>query len=150
MLVKTVNGRKKDVRIVHVTPENYIVPEKEKHMYHCIIEVRRFNESTGERRSIPRIQKFGKKGYENGIYENLIKQGNTVTVLHDPNEWLKEQSRKQMERSIEIEKKKAIAKESEILAQKEALKAEIMEELKESGIIIQPGKEERTGKEEKK
>ena len=66
MRVKTeVQGKTKDVAITEVTPENYIVPEKEKGMYHCIIEVRKFDSETGKRLSVPRIQKFGKKVFEN-------------------------------------------------------------------------------------
>ena len=90
MRVKTATeGKTKDVAIIDVTPENYIVPDNEKHLYHCVIEIKKFDSETGKRLSIPRIQKFGKKGYENSIAENLKKQGYTITVLHDPNEYMK-------------------------------------------------------------
>ena len=50
MLVKTgVNGETKDVSIFDVTPENYIVPKGEEHLYHCLIEVRKFDSDTGKR-----------------------------------------------------------------------------------------------------
>ena len=40
MHVKTATeGKTKDVAITDVTPENYIVPSNEQHLYHCIIEV---------------------------------------------------------------------------------------------------------------
>ena len=89
MRVKVSEGKTKDVAIIDVTPENYIVPDNEKHLYHCVIEIKKFDSETGKRLSIPRIQKFGKKGYENSIADNLRKQGYTITVLHDPNEYMK-------------------------------------------------------------
>ena len=119
MRVKVSEGKTKDVAIIDVTPENYIVPDNEKHLYHCVIEIKKFDSETGKRLSIPRIQKFGKKGYENSIADNLRKQGYTITVLHDPNEYMK-------------------AKAEE----KAALKAEILAELKAAGVIpAEPAKE---------
>lgn len=79
MHVKTATeGKTKDVAITDVTPENYIVPSNEQHLYHCVIEVRKFDSETGKRLSVPRIQKFGKKSFENGILDALKKTG-----LHD-------------------------------------------------------------------
>ena len=119
MRVKVSEGKTKDVAIIDVTPENYIVPDNEKHLYHCVIEIKKFDSETGKRLSIPRIQKFGKKGYENSIAENLKKQGYTITVLHDPNEYVKAQAE-----------------------EKAALKAEILAELKAAGVIpAEPAKE---------
>ena len=93
MRVKTATeGKTKDVAITDVTPENYIVPSNEQHLYHCVIEVRKFDSETGKRLSVPRIQKFGKKSFENGILDALKKQGYTITVLHDPNEYVKAQA----------------------------------------------------------
>lgn len=89
MRVKVNDGKTKDVAITDVTPENYIVPSNEQHLYHCVIEVRKFDSETGKRLSVPRIQKFGKKSFENGILDALKKQGYTITVLHDPNEYVK-------------------------------------------------------------
>lgn len=83
MRVKTHDGGVKDVRVEQVTADNYICPENEKHLYHVIIEVRKFNSETGERLSKPRVQKFGKKAYESKVRKNLIKQGYTLTVLHE-------------------------------------------------------------------
>lgn len=87
MLVKFENGMK-DVDILNVTPENYIVPENERHLYHCKIEIRQFNAKTGARQSRPRIQKFGKKMFETNIQHNLPKQGYVVEVLYNPNPYL--------------------------------------------------------------
>lgn len=83
MKVTTPNGGVKDVRIEQVTADNYICPENEKHLYHVIVEVRKFNAETGERISKPRVQKFGKKAFESKVRKNLVKQGFTITMLHE-------------------------------------------------------------------
>lgn len=83
----TKDGR--DTPILKLTPDNYIVPKGEEKAYHVVIEVRQFDQKTGARISKPRVQKFGKKAYENGIAESLRKQGYDLLVLHDPNEWIR-------------------------------------------------------------
>lgn len=153
MRVKVSEGKTKDVAIIDVTPENYIVPDNEKHLYHCVIEIKKFDSETGKRLSIPRIQKFGKKGYENSIAEHLKKQGYTITVLHDPNEYIKAQAEEKAARTAAQQKaaeEKAAAdakakSEAEAKAkaeEKAALKAEILAELKAAGVIpAEPAKE---------
>jgi hypothetical protein len=153
MRVKVSEGKTKDVAIIDVTPENYIVPDNEKHLYHCVIEIKKFDSETGKRLSIPRIQKFGKKGYENSIAEHLKKQGYTITVLHDPNEYVKAQAEEKAARTAAQQKaaeEKAAADakakaEAEAKAKAEgkaALKAEILAELKAAGVIpAEPAKE---------
>ena len=139
MRVKVSEGKTKDVAIIDVTPENYIVPDNEKHLYHCVIEIKKFDSETGKRLSIPRIQKFGKKGYENSIADNLKKQGYTITVLHDPNEYMK--AKAEADEKAKAEKAKADAKakaEADAKAraeEKAALKAEILAESKAAGVI---------------
>lgn len=154
MHVKTATeGKTKDVAITDVTPENYIVPSNEQHLYHCVIEVRKFDSETGKRLSVPRIQKFGKKSFENGILDALKIQGYTITVLHDPNEYMKakaeadEKAKAEKAKAAE-EKAKADAKakaEADAKAraeEKAALKAEILAELKAAGVIpAEPAKE---------
>lgn len=150
MRVKVSEGKTKDVAIIDVTPENYIVPDDEKHLYHCVIEIKKFDSETGKRLSIPRIQKFGKKGYENSIADNLKEQGYTITVLHDPNEYMK--AKAEADEKAKAEKAKADAKadakakaEADAKAraeEKAALKAEILAELKAAGVIpAEPAKE---------
>ena len=153
MRVKVSEGKTKDVAIIDVTPENYIVPDNEKHLYHCVIEVKKFDSETGKRLSIPRIQKFGKKGYENSIAENLKKQGYTITVLHDPNEYVKAQAEEKAARTAAQQKAaeekaaadakaKAEAEAKAKAEEKAALKAEILAELKAAGVIpAEPAKE---------
>lgn len=86
----TKDGR--DTPIEKLTPDNYIVPKGEEKDYHAVIEVVQFDTKTGKRLSKPRVQKFGKKIFEAHVFESLRKQGYTVTILHDPNVWLKEQA----------------------------------------------------------
>ena len=140
MQVKTATeGKTKDVAITDVTPENYIVPSNELHLYHCVIEVRKFDSETGKRLSVPRIQKFGKKSFENGILDALKKQGYTITVLHDPNEYVKAQAE---EKAAADAKAKAEAEAKAKAEEKAALKAEILAELKAAGVIpAEPAKE---------
>lgn len=146
MRVKVSEGKTKDVAIIDVTPENYIVPNNEKHLYHCVIEIKKFDSETGKRLSIPRIQKFGKKGYENSIAEHLKKQGYTITVLHDPNEYVKAQAEEKAARTAAQQKAaeekaaadakaKAEAEAKAKAEEKAALKAEILAELKAAGVI---------------
>lgn len=116
------NGR--DLPIEQITSENYVVPRGEEHVYHVKIEVKQFNSKTGERISRPRIQKFGMKTWESSVRDSLRKQGYTMEILHDPNTWI-------AENRAQIESLKAQKRESE----KAALKAEILAELKASGII---------------
>lgn len=138
MRVKVNEGKTKDVSIIDVHPNNYIVPSNEQHLYHCIIEVRKFDSETGKRLSVPRIQKFGKKTFENLVSDALKKQGYTITVLHDPNEYIKAQADA---KAVADAKAKADAEEKAQAKVKEALKAEILAELKASGVIPEEQKD---------
>lgn len=82
----TKDGR--DTRIENLTPENYIVPAGEENVYHCVIEVVQYDPRTGRKLSLPRVQKFGKKMFDAVVLDSLRKQGYTVTILHDPTEWI--------------------------------------------------------------
>lgn len=113
MLVKFENGVK-DVDILNVTAENYIVPENEKHVYHCKIERRKFNQETGARLSRPRIQKFNQKIFETLISKRLPLQGYTIEILHNPNTYL-----------AEMEKQKRESAERTKKAQEDKMKAQI-------------------------
>lgn len=151
MQVRTEEGQIKDVNILDVTPENFIVPKGEEDCYHCRIEVKKFNQDTGERISKPRMQVFGKKFFESFGLHNLRKQGFTVDVMHDPNKWLQENEAKlEAEKQKKAEagaKAKAEAAEAEKKAMKEAMKAEILAELKAEGLLATAGKLGRKSKE---
>lgn len=151
MQVRTEDGQIKDVNILDVTPENFIVPKGEEDCYHCRIEVKKFNQDTGERISKPRMQVFGKKFFESFGLHNLRKQGFTVDVMHDPNKWVQENEAKlEAEKQKKAEagaKAKAEAAEAEKKAMKEAMKAEILAELKAEGLLETAAKPGRKSKE---
>ena len=125
--------------ILDVTAENYLAPQGSEMSYHCRIEQRKFDSNTGKRLSVPRIQMFGKKEFDNGLLHHLRQQGYTVDILHDPNEWIKanqdriakEQAENEARRKAEAEKAAKERREAE----KAELKAEIMEELKAAGLL---------------
>ena len=149
--MRTEEGQIKDANILDVTPENFIVPKGEEDCYHCRIEVKKFNQDTGERISKPRMQVFGKKFFESFGLHNLRKQGFTVDVMHDPNKWLQENEAKlEAEKQKKAEagaKAKAEAAEAEKKAMKEAMKAEILAELKAEGLLATAEKSGRKSKE---
>ena len=64
----------------------YQVPKGEENMYHCVIEQKQFDASTGQRLSRPVVQKFGKKFFETFGMHQLKQQGYTITILHNPND----------------------------------------------------------------
>jgi hypothetical protein len=129
MLVKTEEeGKLKDVGLLEVTPENFIVPTGQESSYHCRIEVVKFNSETGERISKPRLQVFGRKFFESFGLHNLKKMGYKVDILHDPKKW-------EAENSAKIEQKKKELAEAAKQAEKEKLKAEILAELEEQGKL---------------
>lgn len=129
MLVKIgKEGKTKDVSLLEVTPENFIVPVGQEGSYHCRIEVVKFNSETGERISKPRLQVFGRKFFESFGLHNLKKMGYKVDILHDPKKW-------EAENGAKIEAKKKELAEAAKQAEKEKLKAEILAELEEEGKI---------------
>lgn len=103
----TKDGR--DTPIEKLTAENYVVPKGEERSYHCVIEVEQFDQKTGARISRPRVQKFGKKIFETHVQASLRKQGYKVTILHDPNEWIKANQELAEKREKEALKAKAKA-----------------------------------------
>lgn len=103
----TKDGR--DTPIENLTPENYVVPVGEEKDYHAVIEVVQFDPKTGKRLSRPRVQKFNRKIFEQTVLSSLRKMGYTVTILHNPNEWLKANAEKKaaVEKAAREAKKKA-------------------------------------------
>ena len=136
MRVKFGNSTK-DVSILDVTPENYIVPKGEEGTYHCRIEQTQFNPRNGKRVSRPRIQKFEAKMFPS-ILRNLKLQGWDVDILHDPTEFLKEQEAKRLEMQELTYKQRQELEVKRKAEERKALKAEILAELKEAGLIKEP------------
>ena len=132
----TKEGR--DLPVEKLTPENYIVPKGEERFYHVVIEVRQFDPKTGKRISRPRVQKFGKKMFEAHIQASLRKQGYDIVVLHNPNEWLKENQAKAAQAAKEQEEAKAKAEKEKFDA---AVAAAVAKELaKREAAAKKPGR----------
>jgi hypothetical protein len=127
----------RDVSILEVTKENYIVPKGEEGTYHCRIEQTQFNPRNGKRVSRPRIQKFDAKMYPS-ILRNLKLQGWDVEVLYDPTEFLKEQEAKRLEMQELTYKQRQELEAKRKAEERKALKEEILKELKEAGMIKEP------------
>lgn len=135
----------KDVPILEVTPENYIVPKGEENTFHCRIEQKQFNPRNGKRISKPLIQKFEAKMYP-AIARNLKMQGWEIEVLYDPTEFLQEQEAKRREQREMTYKQRQEAEEARKKAERDALKAEILAELKEAGMLNEPNEGKKAGK----
>lgn len=131
----------KDVPILEVTPENYIVPRGEEDTYHCRIEQTQFNPRNGKRMSRPRIQKFDAKMYPS-IARNLRQQGWDIEVLYDPTEFIKDREAKRQQMQELTYKQRQEAEQKRKAAERQALKEEIMAELREDGLLK---KEPKTG-----
>lgn len=132
----TKDGR--DTPIEKLTPDNYIVPKGEERSYHCVIEVIQYDPKTGKKLSKPRVQKFGKKMFENIVLDTLRKQGYTITILHDPNDWIKEHQAKAAEKAKAEAEAKAKAEQEKFDAAVAAAVAKALAEEK--------AKEEKAGK----
>jgi hypothetical protein len=145
MRVKFGNSTK-DVPILEVTAENYIVPRGEEDTYHCRIEQMQFNPRNGKRQSRPRIQKFDAKMFPM-LRRNLAQQGWDIEVLYDPT-WYnaaKEAKRQEMQEMTFKQRQEAEAKRK--AAEREQMKKEILAELKEMGML--KAKEQKASKEPK-
>ena len=105
----TKDGR--DTPIEKLTPDNYIVPQGEEKDYHAVIEVVQYDPKTGRKLSKPRVQKFGRKTFEQSVQASLRKQGYTVTILHDPNKWIAEQKEKNAQLAKQAAEAKAKAEQ---------------------------------------
>lgn len=136
MRVKFGNSTK-DVPILEVTAENYIVPKGEEGTYHCRIEQVNFDQRTGKRLSKPIVQKFEPKMFDT-IVRNLNQQGWTIDILHNPTEYLAEQEAKVKELQEMTYKQRKEAAEQAKKAEREALKKEILAELKDAGLLKEP------------
>ena len=89
MFVKTEDGKQKDVDLLQVTKENYIVPDSEKTFFHVVMEIKKFDANTGARISRPRLQKFDSITFKR-LRDNFERQGYTLEILYDPTDYIKE------------------------------------------------------------
>lgn len=141
--MKTKEGR--DLPVSEITAETYLVPKGEELVVHAKIEVRQFDNKTGRRISVPRIQKFGVKEWNGCVFSSLRKQGYTIEILHDPTKWQQEKlaeiaALREAEAKAKAEAE-AKAKADELARIKEEAKAELLEELKAQGLISEGKKE---------
>ena len=134
----TKDGR--DTPIEKLTAENYIVPKGEEKDYHAVIEVVQYDPKTGKKLSKPRVQKFGKKIFEAHVADSLRKQGYTVTILHDPNVWLKEQAAKREQAAKEAAAAKAKADQEKFDAAVAAAVAKALAEQAKTESTKKPGR----------
>ena len=130
----------KDTPIEQLTAENYVVPAGEERYYHAVVEVVQFDPKTGKRLSRPRVQKFGKKIFESVVRASLQKQGYAVTILHNPNEWMKAHA-------AEVAAKKKADAEAKAKAEKEKFDAAVAEAVAKA-LAAQKKAEKKAKKEE--
>lgn len=122
------NGGIKDVPLSEVTPANYIVPAREERFWHVIQEKKEFDRNTGKRLSRPVLQKYDMKCYAQ-TRKYLTDAGYTITVLHDPTEWVRKQGEaKANAQRIKSEQQAKAAAEAKA-KEREALKAELRKEM---------------------
>lgn len=140
--MKTKEGR--DLPVSEITAETYLVPKGEELVVHAKIEVRQFDNKTGRRISVPRIQKFGVKEWNGCVFSSLRKQGYTIEILHDPTKWQQEK----LAEITALREAEAKAKAEELARIKEEAKAELLEELKAQGLISSEKKKDKKAKEE--
>lgn len=114
-----------EVSVLEITPENYKVPAGEERYYHVKMEIKSFDQHTGERLSHPFIQKFTRVDFEGGIMSLLRQQGYDMVILHDPKEWLKNHT----EAVAKTRAQKAAEAKAKAEAEKQALKEQIRQEL---------------------
>lgn len=137
--MRTKDGR--DLPVLDITADNYIVPQGEEMTVHAKIEVRQFDPKTGKRISTPRIQKFGMKEWQSVMQSSLRKQGYTVEILHDPYKFAQEHAAQvaaaQAAKAKAAQEAAEAKKAAELAAIKEQAKAELLAELKAAGVIPQ-------------
>lgn len=122
------NGGIKDVLLTEVTAENYIVPQREERFWHVLQEKREFDQNTGQRKSRPVLQKYDTKAYPT-VRKYLMDAGYTITVLHDPTQWVKQQEQLRKDAAEKTAKMKAAEQAKAAAKEREALKAELRREL---------------------
>lgn len=117
MLVKKlINGNLMsiDVEVKDVNAENFIVPKGSEQSYFCKIEIKKFDSNSGKRLSIPRIQSFGKKEFEQYALNELRKLGYSIDILHSPKVWQEQQAKlKEMKMKELNEQREKLNKEKE-------------------------------------
>lgn len=107
------------IAIAELTAQNYEVPKGEEHLFHVLQEVKKWNVDTGKPINRPRVQKYGAKTFAI-VREDLVKQGYTLTVLHNPNEYALKKHQENETNAAQRAEEKRIADEEKAKADKEA------------------------------
>lgn len=110
----------------NVTADNYKVPQGEEGIFHVVLEVKEFDRKTGERTSVPRVQKFGVNAFETA-FPNLKRLGYDVRVVYDPTDWLAKQAEEAEERERHGAQYAAEAQQAAIEAALEKQRKELEE-----------------------
>lgn len=135
--MRTKDGR--DLPVLDITADNYVVPKGEEMRVHAKIEVKQFDPKTGARISTPRIQKFGRKAWQKVVKSALKKQGYTIEILHDPDVYAREYAEQvkaaQVAKAQAAKEAAEAKKAAELAAIKEQAKAEVLAELRAAGIL---------------
>ena len=105
-----------------------------------MIEVVQYDPKTGVKLSKPRVQKFGKKQFEASVKNSLRKQGYTITILHDPNAWIKDQQAKAEKAKAEKAAAKAKAEQERFDAAVAAAVAKALSERDAEKTEKKPGR----------
>lgn len=71
------------IELLKKTAKNYVPAIGTETDYHARIEVKSFDQSTGERKSTPSLQTFSPGSWK-GFSKNSASLGYTVDILHDP------------------------------------------------------------------
>lgn len=131
----------RNLSVKDATPENYACPAGEEHLFHVKIENPHFDPRTGERKSHPRIQKFGRKAFHSMLRSALNKSGYEMVILHDPDEWLKAHPAQSKTPRVQ---KPAVDIETLKVQLKEELKAEMAAEANETKKPSSKGNKKKT------
>ena len=148
--MKTKNGE--NVSVEEITAENYFVPKGEERLFHVKFENVSYNPKTGKKISRPVIQKFGKKMYQSIMERQLKRAGYNIDVLHNPVEWEAQNAAKLAAARAEQEKARreaaAKAEAEKTAAMESRIRAKLIEELKEAGLLAESKKGRSAKKEE--
>lgn len=131
--MKTKNGS--ELPVEQITADNYKVPAGEERLYHIKQEIKQYNPKTGVKISVPSVQKFGPKVFKAIVERNLRRLGYTIEVLHDPIAWMQANAAKLAEIQAQRQREQAQAQQARKDAERAAMKAEILAELRAAGII---------------
>lgn len=138
--VRAEDGGVKSVLAEEVTAENYICPRGEEMFWHVIEDDSRYDVKTGKKLSAAVLKVYKPKIYK-VVYSHNLKQGKKIVVVHDPEKWYEAHKEEIEATKAQLKARAVAAAKQQKEADKAALKAEILKELQEAGMIVQPSAE---------